>query len=232
MYTVGECISQLKWNWFYDSNGRKKKQLSDIQSFDTASRGPLGSVVVLLKHKRQSLVSLGAIIIVFALVFDPFMQQVITYRIRERVVETADSSNKAIATQVEDMFTYILGLDTQSLVFAGAWSDHSELPQIRTTCPSGNCTWEVFHSLEMCSHCEDIDIGAASFVVTECDPVLFNMTIAGFHAVTCYIDFQTGHSTKMRLYFPFDHIVAGETETETSGGLSSLLPKSHQTAQQ
>jgi hypothetical protein len=84
----------------------------------------------------------------------------------------------------------------------------------------------------MCSHCEDIDIGAASFVVTECDPVLFNMTIAGFHAVTCYIDFQTGHSTKMRLYFPFDFIVAGETETETSGGpfLSTAEVPSNRTA--
>jgi hypothetical protein len=128
-------------------------------------------MVVLLEHEGQSLVSLGAVIIVFGLVFDPFMQQVITYRIRERVVETADSSSKGIATQVEDMSTDILGLDTQSLVFAGARSDHSELPQIRTACPSGNCTWEVFHSLEMCSHCEDIDIGAASVVVTECDPV-------------------------------------------------------------
>ncbi|KAL3488563.1 hypothetical protein BJX62DRAFT_239916 [Aspergillus germanicus] len=170
VYIVGECISQLKWN----------------------CRGPLGSTLVLLEHKGQSLVSLGAMIIVFAL---------------ETTVDVAgNSSNIATATQVEDMSADILGLDTDSLVFAGAWSAHSELPQIRTTYPSGNCTWEVFHSIEMCSQCEDIDKSTAFFTVTECDLVQINMTILETHAETCFINYSRADRFQSQLlYFPFNY---------------------------
>jgi hypothetical protein len=48
-----------------------------MQLFNTASRGPLGSLFILLEHKGQSLVSLGALAIVLALIFDPFMQQLL-----------------------------------------------------------------------------------------------------------------------------------------------------------
>ncbi|KAL3449534.1 hypothetical protein BJX65DRAFT_306083 [Aspergillus insuetus] len=63
LYVIAECIGQLKWIWFY--KGKKKK--------------PLGA----MQHKGQTLVSLGATITVLTLIFDPFMQQVLNYPIRE-----------------------------------------------------------------------------------------------------------------------------------------------------
>ena len=48
---VAECISQWKWNWFHH-----ERPLADFQIFDRASRGILGSVLLikLLKWKYVS----------------------------------------------------------------------------------------------------------------------------------------------------------------------------------
>jgi hypothetical protein len=51
--------------------------LQDLQVYDEASRGPWGAMV-LLKTSKFSLASLGALIVLFLLAFDPFIQQLIT----------------------------------------------------------------------------------------------------------------------------------------------------------
>jgi hypothetical protein len=43
--SLSSGTSQLKWDWF-----RKTKYKEDIQLFDDASRGPLGSLDLLWKH--------------------------------------------------------------------------------------------------------------------------------------------------------------------------------------
>jgi hypothetical protein len=50
---------------------KRKQHLDGMQLFDTASRGPLGSLFILLEHKGQTFVSLGALVIVLGLIFDP-----------------------------------------------------------------------------------------------------------------------------------------------------------------
>jgi hypothetical protein len=89
LYVIAKCVGQLNWIWFYKS--KKKKPLSAIQVFDSASRGPLGSLFLILQHRGQTLVSLGATITVLTLIFDPSMQQVLTYPIRERLVNGTSS---------------------------------------------------------------------------------------------------------------------------------------------
>lgn len=76
IYIIGECMGQLKWNWFYKG---ARKPLDGMQLFDSAGRGPLGSIFIILQHKGQSLVSIGVLLMILALVYDPFVQQVITY---------------------------------------------------------------------------------------------------------------------------------------------------------
>jgi hypothetical protein len=44
IYVIGECIGQLKWIWFY----KKRRRLDQIQLFDSVSRGPLGSLFMLM----------------------------------------------------------------------------------------------------------------------------------------------------------------------------------------
>jgi hypothetical protein len=73
LLVVSSALSQLKWLWFH----RKERELQDMQVFDEASRGPWGAMVM-LKTSGFSLGSFGAVIVLLLLVFDPFIQQLIT----------------------------------------------------------------------------------------------------------------------------------------------------------
>ncbi|KAL2795844.1 hypothetical protein BJX66DRAFT_336552 [Aspergillus keveii] len=155
IFVIGECIGQLKWIWFYKGSSKtlekkRKQHLDGMQLFDTASRGPLGSLFILLEHKGQSLVSLGALVIVLALIFDPFMQQLLRYPVRE--IEFVNSSSAA-APQIVVLLPEHLTADPRSIMYTGIWSEDFE---VCPTCPSGNCTWEPFQSVGMCSQCEDV----------------------------------------------------------------------------
>lgn len=72
LFVTSESIGQLKWIWF-----RKEHRLSDIQAFDSASRGPWGSFLLLYQHRGHSLVSLGTLTTLYSVAFDPFMQQLL-----------------------------------------------------------------------------------------------------------------------------------------------------------
>lgn len=144
---MGECIAQLRWVSF-----RKLSQpLSHVQLYDSASRGPWGSLSILIKDKFRSLVTLGAFIVLLALAFDPFAQQLISYPVQP----TLSYSTAAHVLQSR----YLLqDIDESVMTYAinhGMWSD-SEI-SLNPTCPTGNCTWPHFRSVEMCSKCTDID---------------------------------------------------------------------------
>ncbi|KAJ0423352.1 hypothetical protein BJY00DRAFT_310477 [Aspergillus carlsbadensis] len=127
-----------------------RHQLRDMQLFDDASRGPLGSLLILFRYKSWSLVSLGALITVLSLAFDPFMQQLLSYPLREAPSVTALASLQQCTTYdpgPQDDF----GL--RKATNAGIWTDNFELEPM---CESGNCTWPAFSSVGICSVCEDI----------------------------------------------------------------------------
>jgi hypothetical protein len=187
LFVIGECIGQLKWVWFYKG---QKKQLVDMQLFDSASRGPMGSLMVAFQHRGRSLVSLGAFILICALAIDPFMQQVLVYPVRPTV--TATNSQRAAAKQAVYMLQGTLGQPMAATVSAGVWSDDFE---VTPSCPSGNCTWPAFQSMGMCSQCEDITAKAS----LQCDNFRTNSTMAGFDSIPCYIDIGQGDTGKFQV---------------------------------
>ncbi|KAL3428727.1 hypothetical protein BDV09DRAFT_190707 [Aspergillus tetrazonus] len=73
MHGVSTFIGQLKWLYF---RSRKPKKLSYFETFDAASRGAWGSIL-LLTTTGWSLASVGALITIIRLGFSPFTQQVI-----------------------------------------------------------------------------------------------------------------------------------------------------------
>lgn len=76
MFSVAECISQMKW--LHIRKGRRA--LIDLQFFDNASRGPLGAIRLLFNGKTvKSVASLCALITIVALAVDPFTQLTLTY---------------------------------------------------------------------------------------------------------------------------------------------------------
>jgi hypothetical protein len=74
LYPIAECLGQLKWSYF---EKRSSGTLNQLQHFDWASRGPWGAARLLWDVKwRAVLASLGAIVTILLLAFEPFAQQV------------------------------------------------------------------------------------------------------------------------------------------------------------
>ncbi|KAL2839515.1 hypothetical protein BJY01DRAFT_250469 [Aspergillus pseudoustus] len=150
IFVIGECMGQLKWVWFYTAEKSRHQRLEHMQYFDSASRGPLGSLLIILRHRGVSFVSLGALIIIVALLFDPFMQQIIKYPLRE--IDTVNGTNAA-AQRAYALLPETLQDSVPTIIYTGMWGSDFE---VEPTCPSGNCTWPSFESVGMCSRCEDI----------------------------------------------------------------------------
>ncbi|KAL3460016.1 hypothetical protein BJX64DRAFT_278766 [Aspergillus heterothallicus] len=129
IYVIGECIGQLKWIWFK----RKRDELSQMQLFDSAGRGPLGSLLVIMQHKGQSL-------------------QILTYRTRGAV----DSTGRAVAKQAVVFLPTTFDADMQAIINTGVWAESPEYLRPNLTCSSGNCQWPAFLSVGICTECEDI----------------------------------------------------------------------------
>lgn len=93
LLTIGTSIGQLKWIWFQQG---PKRPLYNLQSFDDASRGPLGSLKILFQRPQQDrlLLSFAAVVTLLALAFDPFMQQIVSYPVREIPSLTAKATTK------------------------------------------------------------------------------------------------------------------------------------------
>ncbi|CAG8935853.1 unnamed protein product [Penicillium salamii] len=145
LFAVGECISQLRWI----SLRSAPQPLFSVQVYDSASRGPLGSLQMIIRDKCRSLATLGASIIVLALAFDPFVQQIITYEIR-------NAEHLSDATKIKRSPFFFP--DTNDLGFTTAFKAAlwSATPKFEPTCPLGNCKWRQFHSVEICNRCEDV----------------------------------------------------------------------------
>ncbi|KAK8126702.1 uncharacterized protein PG998_002461 [Apiospora kogelbergensis] len=71
-------LSQMKWIRFKSS----KMPLSDMETFDEASRGAVGAIKLLASRRGGLLGSVGALIAVLTLAFSPFSQQIVTYEMR------------------------------------------------------------------------------------------------------------------------------------------------------
>ena len=85
LFVVAKGLSQLKWIYFQ----KKRHRLFDLQVFDDASRGPLGSLRLLWMLKLQStLASVGAIVAIVSLAMDPFTQQVLSYMLSLLILPT------------------------------------------------------------------------------------------------------------------------------------------------
>lgn len=72
---VSEALGQLKWSWFLEHS----KQMWDFEIFDNASRGPWGSLLLLVRTKMRALAAVGALIMLCSLALDPFFQQVVDF---------------------------------------------------------------------------------------------------------------------------------------------------------
>ncbi|KAF2853174.1 hypothetical protein T440DRAFT_552970 [Plenodomus tracheiphilus IPT5] len=164
---VSEALGQLKWSWFLEHS----KQMWDFEIFDNASRGPWGSLLLLIRTKGRALAALGAMIMLCSLALDPFFQQVVDFPDRWALQNTSSSiprvedynppyvpvyvygdekstEDRALAAIGREFF---YGNGTQPVPFG-----NGTRPGIPLSCPTSNCTWPQYETLAVCSSCADV----------------------------------------------------------------------------
>jgi hypothetical protein len=164
---VSEALGQLKWSWFLEHS----KQMWDFEIFDNASRGPWGSMLLLIRTKARTLAAVGAMIMLASLALDPFFQQVVEFPDRWALQNTSStiprvvnyhpvytpsffggfestSDDRPLATVAKEFF-YANG--TQPVPFG-----NGTRPDIPLSCPTSNCTWPPYETLAVCSSCIDV----------------------------------------------------------------------------
>ncbi|KAJ5766581.1 uncharacterized protein N7511_004197 [Penicillium nucicola] len=185
LFVVAGAIGQLKWVWF----GRREQPILDMQSFDDASRGPLGAMYLLFQHRGLSIASLGAIVTILSMALDPFVQQILSYPVQQ----TPGSTTQAWMPQALTFAPNANFTAYTQYYNAALWnSDFAVNP----TCPSGNCTWPEFQSLGFCSKCQDV---TNSSTILKCDKWTQpdgDDDVAVDYAEMYYCQVNIGHGSK------------------------------------
>lgn len=145
LFAVAGTLGQLKWVWFMDS-----RELSDMQTFDSATRGPWGALVLLCSRSIRPLASMGAVITIVTLAYGPFLQQLVRYPVIYNSVLSYDATTKK-ATSLDATANF----SNWDSARVAAWLDIDRFDRETPGCPTGNCTWPTFTSLEYCTKCGD-----------------------------------------------------------------------------
>ncbi|WYZ36020.1 hypothetical protein EsH8_X_000667 [Colletotrichum jinshuiense] len=80
MIPVTKGLGQLKYLWFIEQD----RKLADLEIFDSASRGKLGSARLIWKLRFKHLAALGGLASLLALAYGPFVQNLLITAIKYR----------------------------------------------------------------------------------------------------------------------------------------------------
>lgn len=125
----------------------------------------MGSLRILKKPAAQSFIGMGAIIIILSITMDPFVQLTVGKKDELKfenntfvMIPYAQRYNRELFIG-ERNITYARNADLimKSAVLEGlTQSDLQISQQLRPSCQSGNCTWDAFTSLAICSGCNNL----------------------------------------------------------------------------
>ncbi|KAK5046366.1 hypothetical protein LTR84_008167 [Exophiala bonariae] len=148
---VAASMSQLKWVWFQQGH-----PLSHYQAFESATNGPLGSVILLWTLKGRRLACIGAVIIVAALGIGFSIQSLVIYPLLPVGVESANigTTNTYYGTGNEGL-PYEMPADMLGATLRGIFQS-DDISKMKFNCPSGNCTWPELTTLGVCSQCFNV----------------------------------------------------------------------------
>ncbi|KAH0424822.1 hypothetical protein CcaCcLH18_11320 [Colletotrichum camelliae] len=139
---VAEGIGQLKWDWF-----RRPQKLADINMFDNASRGPWGSLIMIITRATSLnegyLAGLGAFITIAALAVDPFSQAMVELR----PCDNAASFGLAEVPRTNNFSgteTDILSDQRVQTIYNALSSPRQTAELLDVKCTSGNSSYCIF----------------------------------------------------------------------------------------
>jgi hypothetical protein len=157
---VEGCLGQLKWIWY--SGPRKHHSLLDFQTFDGASRGPYGAAQLLLTLREIDIGLVGTFVMLCALVYEPFIQQTISTPLLSSSLSTNSSLPIATAYAAYGFGRLPMVVDTElpmkAAIYDGIFYQNvsTTATAISPTCSTGNCTFEQYSSLFVCSRCVNV----------------------------------------------------------------------------
>lgn len=120
-------------------------------------------MMLLFERPRSALVTLAAAITIAALLFDPFVQQIVRYPTRTIITSSGTASTKRASGFPIDPSS----IELIRTLNSGLWSQSGQLER-KPLCSSGDCEWPTFSSLGWCSKCEDVK--SSVIVSYECIP--------------------------------------------------------------
>ena len=170
LLAVTEGISQMKFAWF-----QRPRSLKDLHYFDRGSRGPYGALQLIWNLRHRNLVAtIGALIVLFALIIDPMAQLLVRYH-----GCTVEASSSTAHIPLKNSFSEIgphagagynqVPYSLRSSINAGLFNPESV--KIPFGCETGNCTFdEVYSTLGYCHTCQDL----SKELTTTCVNTTFN----------------------------------------------------------
>lgn len=165
-FVLVSCIGQLQWAWFSEI-----RLLSDMVYFDSATRGADGAISLIWYQKfRQTLTTLGCIIMVLVIAVDPFIQQLI--RPVNCSVEVSGDHATASLPRANLFAGYgyngyvnrtgspipqrrdveMTEKDIVDILYDAMFSPGQGPPW---QCLTGNCTFPTYGTIGFCSSCQD-----------------------------------------------------------------------------
>ncbi|EXJ95578.1 hypothetical protein A1O1_00700 [Capronia coronata CBS 617.96] len=151
MVVLAAAIRQEKWLWFVD----EPRPLSTVDAFEEASRGPLGSLMLLLSRRGSIRAFVAATVTILTLGFEPFIQQLIVIDVRNVPIDSATASIRTPTSYNESVVGNLGGSSLSLNALIGAFGGATgAIPD--PVCPSGNCTWPAYNTLAMCTVCQDM----------------------------------------------------------------------------
>ncbi|KAF7533252.1 hypothetical protein G7054_g7213 [Neopestalotiopsis clavispora] len=174
---ASKSLSQLNWVWF----AARPRQLLDLEDFDAASRGFLGSARLLLKLRGKHFATFGCLALMASLGFDPFIQNLIHYYSGqvEAIALTALTGNSTSYNVLGFPFSAGMEVDPSmkanvyNSIFNPSQEAYWGTPQF--SCPNGNCTWDPFVTLEFRSLCSDVGFALKGVCINVTDE--FNASV-------------------------------------------------------
>lgn len=170
----------------------------------------MGSAISLLALRARPLASLGAVITILALAFDPFIQQILQYP----SIPTVDHDKESSVVRTSAFAIDPTSTDWLNAISACVWSGPERFAQ-QPSCPSGNCKWDEYWSTSWCSKCQD----AISYAkITDCNLDADKLDIDRLNNTdSCSVDF--GHGNKFQVLGSYKTY----NETQTAQMSSTLV---------
>jgi hypothetical protein len=154
VFVVAEGLGQLKWSWF-----DRERTLHDLTTYDNASRGPWGALLLLFKLRGRQLVScVGAFVILAALIIDPFAQQLVSAQDCDVIVlntnATISRSNYFNESSQTGADGSTASVPLQNAINAGIYAPGGA---VAFGCVTGNCTFgQPYSTVGYCGSCLDL----------------------------------------------------------------------------